>query len=754
MNYLNELNEVQRQAALHNQGAALVIAVPGAGKTRVLTYRIAQLIQNGVNPQHILALTFTNKSAKEMKERIVKVVGKTAHEVWAGTFHSIFARILRREAEKIGFPNDFSIYDTNDSKSLITDIVKGQGLDPKAYTPNSVFHRISNAKNNLISPEKYKSSSETVANDAAAKVPYVYKLYDLYMQRCQKSGAMDFDDLLYKMHELLAHNKEALAYYRDKFRYILVDEFQDTNPLQYAIIQLLIKYPGSPENIFIVGDDAQSIYGFRGATVQNILDFERDYPSLKVFKLEQNYRSTSYIVGAANDVIIHNKKQFKKTIRSERGEGEPIKLIRAITETDEAKHVAQEILVQKNQHQLKYEDFAILYRTNAQSRVFEEILNSHRIPYKIYGGMSFYERKEIKDALAYLRVIVNPLDEEALKRIINYPTRGIGDKTMEEVKAEAEKQDFSLWAMLKKSFIVPNITSNAAKYIKNFVEMIEMFRLRLLDSNAHELAVYAMKMSGMWDELKSEQTTEAKERAENLQELLDGIKSFVENDEMSTITSVPDKSLTSYLQNVLLLTDIEDDKTNTDRIKLMSVHAAKGLEFKSVFVVGLEEGLFPSAMVLNGKDARAGLDEERRLFYVAITRAELHLTLTYASSRTRFGKVEYNNNSRFIQEISPDWLGQNTATSTVKGLGVRKNNAVGFTQKTTISSPSQNPIGNFKASSNDKIAAGQKIQHERFGTGKVIATEGVADNKVAVILFEQGVGEKRIMLKFAKLMIL
>lgn len=756
--YLDELNEVQRQAATHVNGAALVIAVPGAGKTRVLTYRIANLIHQGVPPDQILALTFTNKAAREMKERIEKVVGNDANQIWAGTFHSIFARILRAEAPKIGYPSDFSIYDSTDTKSLLGDIIKGQGLDKAIYTPNAVYHRISNAKNNLISPERYRNNGDFLLEDKTANMPYIYKLYDLYVQRCKRAGAMDFDDLLYQMHELLKENPDDVTTkYRRKFRYVLVDEFQDTNPLQYSIIQHLVSYQGSTQNIFVVGDDAQSIYGFRGATIQNILDFEKDYPNLQVFKLEQNYRSTNYIVQAANDVIAHNRRQFKKTIRSERGEGNPIRIIRAVTDTEEAKQVAELIVEQRNRYHYQHQDFAVLYRTNAQSRVFEEALKNYRIPYKVYGGMSFYERKEIKDALAYLRVVANPLDEEALKRIINYPARGIGDKSIDEVVAEAEKREMSLWEMLKKVHEVPTLQARTVPYIRNFVNMIEMFRLRLLQDNAYELATYVIKMSGILDDLKSEKTAEAQERVENLMELLDGIKTFVENDEITINTSVGDKTLTSYLQNVILLTDIEDDDENgTNRVKLMSVHSAKGLEFKSVFVVGLEENLFPSAMALKGTDARSGIDEERRLFYVAITRAELLLTLTYASSRYRFGKMAYNNSSRFIEEISPKWLDTEGVLSykgaSISGAGIKK-----AMSSPVSASPVPKPMvapSNFRPSPVAKLVTGAKIQHERFGTGKIVGTEGDGDQKIAIILFEDGVGEKRIMLKFAKLMVL
>lgn len=758
--YLNELNETQRQAATHIDGPALVIAVPGAGKTRVLTYRIAYLLEKGIAPNSILALTFTNKAAKEMKERISKIASSNANQIWAGTFHSIFARILRSEAPLIGYPSEFSIYDSNDAKSVLTEIVRSQNLDPKVYTPAALYFRISNAKNNLISPELYRVNNEMMNADKAKNMPYAYKIYDLYVKKCLRDGAMDFDDLLYQMHELLRRNPDGvLQKYRHQFKYVLVDEFQDTNPLQYAIIQFLVRYEGSKDNIFTVGDDAQSIYGFRGATIQNILDFEKDYPKMKIFKLEQNYRSTNHIVQAANNVISHNKRQIRKNIQAVKTETHAIKVIRAVTDIEEAKQVTQNIIEQRHRYQLKYQDFAILYRTNAQSRVFEDALNKERVPYKIYGGLSFYERKEIKDVLAYLRVIVNPKDAEAVKRIINYPTRGIGDKTVEELLAEAERRGWSLWDMLKKAHEVGNLTSRAIPYIRNFVLLIENFRLRMAEQNAHELATYVVRHTGILDNLREEKTTEAQERVDNVQELLNGIKAFVDNDELTdTETSISDKSVATYLQNVLLLTDIDEKDPNAqDKIKLMSVHAAKGLEFAAVFVVGLEENLFPSMMALKSENAREGLDEERRLFYVAITRAEHHLTLSYASSRYRFGKVTYNNSSRFIDEIEPKWLEvsasarQNTSisSSSIRGKGIP---AAGSSSPSTAS-PKMNAAA-FKPSPTAKIAAGQTVLHERFGQGKIIAIEGSLDSRIATILFGDGLGEKRIVLKFAKLMIL
>lgn len=754
--YLKGLNPVQYNAVTQINGPVLVIAGPGSGKTRVLTYRIAHLVNSGVAPWEILALTFTNKAAKEMKERISKVAGDKANQIWAGTFHSIFARVLRSEATKIGYPSDFSIYDPSDVKSCITEIVKGQGFDPKVYGASDIYHRISKAKNSLVSPLDYAADAERLLEDKQANMPYVYKIYDLYMKKLQRSGAMDFDDLLYQMHRLLKENPDNVVdKYRKKFKYLLVDEFQDTNSLQYGIIQLLVKYQGSPQNICVVGDDAQSIYAFRGATIQNILDFEKDYPNLQVFKLEQNYRSTSYIVQAANDVISHNRKQIRKKIFTDKGQGEPIKVIRAVTDNEEARMVASMIAELKLRHRMKNEEFAILYRVNAQSRVFEEAMKSQRIAYRIYGGLSFYERKEIKDLISYLRVIVNPKDEEALRRIVNYPTRGIGDASLSKLSLVAETNAIPLWEVLKKALSFDNsISSRAAKSIQEFVMLIETLQRWLHSEDAYEMARKTAKMSGLLDDLAKDKTPEGQGRIENVQELLDGIKSFVEEDTVGELQSdIQDKKLSSYLQNIALVTDADKDEDDNDRVKLMSVHAAKGLEFKAVFITGMEENLFPSQMALKSKEGQAAIDEERRLFYVAITRAEQHLILTYASSRYRFGKMQYNNSSRFLEEISADCMELKTLNQTAK-VGGMKLPAASLT-KVPIKTPAGNtgPI-QIKASPVQLIVAGAKVLHERFGEGKVISLEGAPDNKIAIIFFGPEIGEKRIMLKFAKLQVI
>jgi DNA helicase-2/ATP-dependent DNA helicase PcrA len=754
--YLKGLNPVQYNAVTQINGPVLVIAGPGSGKTRVLTYRIAHLVNSGIAPWEILALTFTNKAAKEMKERISKVAGDKANQIWAGTFHSIFARVLRAEATKIGYPSDFSIYDPSDVKSCLTEIVKGQGLDPKVYGASDIYRQISMAKNCLISPRDYAADAERLLEDKQANMPYIYKIYDLYMKKLERSGAMDFDDLLYQMHRLLKENPEnVVEKYRKKFRYLLVDEFQDTNSLQYGIIQLLVKYPGSPQNICVVGDDAQSIYAFRGATIQNILDFEKDYPNLQVFKLEQNYRSTSYIVQAANDVISHNRKQIRKKIFTDKGEGEPIKVIRAITDNEEARMVASMIAELKLRHRMKNEEFAILYRVNAQSRVFEEALKSQRIAYRIYGGLSFYERKEIKDLISYLRVIVNPKDEEALRRIVNYPTRGIGDASLAKLSLAAETNAIPLWEVLKKAVSYDNsISSRAAKSIQEFVMLIETFQRWLNSEDAYEMARKTAKMSGILDDLAKDKTPEGQGRIENVQELLDGIKSFVEEDIVGELQSdIQDKKLSSYLQNIALVTDSDKDEDDNDRVKLMSVHAAKGLEFKAVFITGMEENLFPSQMALKSKEGQAAIDEERRLFYVAITRAEQYLVLTYASSRYRFGKMQYNNSSRFLEEISNDCMELKTLNQTAKVGGMKLPAAVLPKSAMKTQAGQSGPI-QIKVSPVHLIVAGAKVLHERFGEGKVISIEGAPDNKIATIFFGTEIGEKRIMLKFAKLQVL
>jgi ATP-dependent DNA helicase UvrD/PcrA len=749
--YLKELNEVQRQAVTNINGPVLVIAGPGSGKTRVLTYRIAHLIEEGVAPWEILALTFTNKAAREMKERISNVVGDKANRVWAGTFHSIFARILRVEADKIGYPSNFTIYDSDDSRSLINAIIKELNLDKAVYNANSVRSRISSAKSNIIGPKAYKADEELMQQDRMSKRPHLHNIYEKYVIRCKRSGAMDFDDLLYQLYILLYKNPDnVLEKYQQRFKYILVDEFQDTNYLQNTIVKKLVKYENSAENICVVGDDAQSIYAFRGATIDNILNFEKEYKNLQTFKLEQNYRSTDHIVQAANEIILKNKKQIQKKIWSDKGDGQKIKVIKAMTDSEEGKRVADTIVEQKTRYHLKSAEIAILYRTNAQSRVFEEYLRRHNIQYKIFGGQSFYQRKEIKDLIAYMRLAINPNDEEALRRVVNFPKRGIGATTIEKISTIAGETDRSMWECLGEV----QASARAKKSLGDFKLMIKVFIEKAKTSNAFELASYIAKQTTLLDLYKQDTTIEGMNRVENLNALLDGIKDFVENDEVIEGVEDTDKSLAAYLQNIALLTDFDENSNDGDYVTLMSIHSAKGLEFKSIFVVGLEEKLFPSFMSM---DSMEGLDEERRLFYVAITRAEQFLTLTYAGSRYRYGKMQYNEPSRFLDEIDYDHLDATfsirrkteTAPAGAKVMGNFK------PLKTAMNSTLHADPATFKPNASGDIQAGMKILHLKFGKGKVLSIDGSVENRVATIFFK-GIDtpERRIMLKYAKLQIL
>jgi len=752
--YLEDLNEVQRKAVTQTDGPVLVVAGPGSGKTRVLTFRIAHLIEKGVAPWEILALTFTNKAAREMKERISKVVGDRADRVWAGTFHSIFARILRVEAEKIGYPSDFTIYDSDDSKSVINAIIKEMNLNKEDYNTNAVRARISSAKSNVITPKAYAEDEELKKQDRLAKRPHMSKIYSKYVARCKRAGAMDFDDLLFQLLALLMKNPDnVLEKYQQKFRYLLVDEFQDTNYLQYIIIKKLVNYENSPRNICVVGDDAQSIYAFRGATIENILDFEKEYKpfGIQVFKLEQNYRSTDHIVQAANELISKNSRQIPKKIWSDKGVGQKIKLIKAISDAEEGRRVADTILEHKNRFHLANQEIAVLYRTNAQSRIFEEYLRRANIPYKVFGGQSFYQRKEVKDLLAYLRLTVNLKDEEALRRVINFPRRGIGVSTIQKLSAQADAAGLSMWDCLD----AVDASARAKKSIAAFRSMISVFHKRAETADAHQLASYIFKQSGLLDLLKKDTTVEGMGRLENVNALLDGIKDFVENDEQLDETVDQNKSLASYLQNIALLTDFDQESNSNDYITLMSVHAAKGLEFKSIFVVGMEEKLFPSGMAM---ETREGLDEERRLFYVAITRAEQFLTLTYANSRYRYGQMRYNKPSRFLEEIP---MGHMESTHSLKRAMSESGNTgakvIGnFSRRRSrpTAAPAIDPAS-FKPSPSTDIQAGMKVMHLRFGEGKVLNIDGASDNRVATIFFK-GVDnpQRRIMLKFAKLQIL
>ncbi len=752
--YLADLNPVQRQAVTHTEGPLLVVAGPGSGKTRVLTYRIAYLIDSGVAPWEILALTFTNKAAREMKARIAGRVGERAHKVWAGTFHSIFARILRVEAEKIGYPSNFTIYDTEDTKNVLGAIIREMNLDKNVYNVNSLRARISSAKSNLITPKLYAQNEELLQQDRLAKKPHTLAIYEQYVSRCKRSGAMDFDDLLYRLFELLQANPdEVLDKYRKKFRYVLVDEFQDTNYLQYAIIKKLVHYPESPRHITVVGDDAQSIYAFRGATIQNILDFEQDFKAhgIRVYKLEQNYRSTESIVQAANEVITYNKRQIQKKIWSDKGTGHKIKIIKAQTDNEEGKRIADTILEQKNRFHLSNSDIAVLYRTNAQSRIFEEYLRRYNLPYRVYGGLSFYQRKEVKDLIAYLRLTVNPHDDEALRRVINFPKRGIGKTSLSKIAQWANQQSLSLWDALHQMAF----SARTQEAVRSFVQLIQAFRKRLDDQNAYELGHFIARQSGLLKLLQSDTTVEGAGRLENVEALLDGIKSFVEEDTVIDTTTVPDKSLASYLQNIALLTDFdENDPQTSDAVTLMSVHSAKGLEFRSIFVVGLEEKLFPSYMAM---DTPEGLDEERRLFYVAITRAEQFLTLSYAVSRYRFGQMRFNEPSRFLEELPARHV-ENTYGSRGRAASPESGaKLLGHFKPPRRKEPAfRADPATFKPSPTEQIAPGMEVVHLKFGKGRVQKIEGGAQNKVATIHFEEleDNPERRIMLKFAKLQIL
>ena len=767
--YLEDLNEPQREAVLHKDGPVMIIAGAGSGKTKVITTRIAHLMASGVDAFNILALTFTNKAAAEMKERIGKILGGSeARNLYIGTFHSVFARILRSEAPKLGYPTNFTIYDSDDAKSVIKSIVKELSLDDKQYKPNIVLNRISMAKNALVGPDEYANDWTLQQEDARSNRPQIGSIYKAYSRRCFKNGAMDFDDLLYKMYLLLSGYPEALSKYQHKFKYIMIDEYQDTNTSQYEIVKLL---GAMHENVCVVGDDAQSIYSFRGATIENILQFQKDYDEIKVVKLEQNYRSTKNILNVANEVISYNKGQIEKKLFTENAEGEKIKLIRTMTDNDEGKIVADTIQELKLRNHYFNNDFAILYRTNAQSRSFEESLRRMGIVYRIYGGMSFYQRKEVKDFIAYLRLVVNPRDEEALKRVINYPVRGIGKTTIDKAILLANTKEVSVWDILTNAAF-HGFKSGTLECIDAFVTMVQMFQSELIKKNAYDLAIIVGKSTNIVKELFNDKTTEGLARYENVQELLNSIKEFTETPMNLEDGEVGDKGLGSYLQQIALLTDPEESKENVDSVKLMTIHAAKGLEFPVVFLGGLEETLFPSAMSIN---TREELEEERRLFYVAITRAKAKLHLSYANARYRFGQLQQNDPSRFIDEINEAFIDKSYA-----GSAARNNNSSSWAQSTASermrrgfgntpekpapakthysSAPSRPqtkehvPSEDFIASDTAQLQEGNKVEHQKFGFGKVIKLEGASHNPIATILFDMN-GEKKIMLNYAKLRI-
>jgi DNA helicase II / ATP-dependent DNA helicase PcrA len=749
MNYLDTLNEPQREGVVNTEGPCMLIAGAGSGKTRVLTFRIAELMRKGVDPFNIMALTFTNKAAREMRERLEKVVGHDARNLWMGTFHSVFSRILRAEAKHLGYPSDFTIYDTDDSKSLIRSIVKEKGLDDQIYKANTIYNRISAAKNRLISWQDYLGNAELLADDAANMRPEIGRIYQTYAQRCFKSGAMDFDDLLFNTDKLFREHLEVLNKYQHRIQYVLVDEFQDTNLCQYFIIR---KLTSVHENICVVGDDAQSIYAFRGADISNILNFERDYPELRVIKLEQNYRSTQNIVNAANSVIKRNRAQIPKNVWTSNEEGNLIELIKALSDNEEGRLVATSIFQEKMQHQLKFSDFAILYRTNSQSRAIEEALRRMNVKYKVVGGLSFYQRKEIKDILAYLRYVLNQQDEASFRRIINLPKRGIGDATVDKIVVAANDHGATIWETLQNA--TPFVGARAAGPIEDFVAMISRFQIEAQRKDAYDAAFEIAKGSGLLKELYEDKTVEGLSRYENVQELLNAIKEFVDDPERE------DKSLGSFLQEVSLITGQDEDKDkDPDKVTLMTIHMAKGLEFKYVYIVGLEEDLFPSQMMLS---SRAELEEERRLFYVAITRAEKKLFLSYALTRYRFGRLKNCEPSRFLDDIDQGFIKVSTKfaglESTPAPSSSYAKNLVNGIKKTISSSPVapkpsvyKTPV-DFKPSDTGSLQEGMQVEHPKFGFGTVIKMDSSGADRKAKIHFS-AVGEKTLLLSFAKLRI-
>ena len=774
--YLNKLNESQREAVEYNEGPSLVIAGAGSGKTRVLTYKIAYLVHLGVVPQSILALTFTNKAAREMQERIAAITGdQTARRLWMGTFHSIFSRILRYEAEHIGYPSNFTIYDTTDSKSLLKAIIKEMQLDDKVYRLGMVQSRISNAKNALVTWKAYEQSKELMQHDIDSKVPLLREIYKRYQNRCQQAGAMDFDDLLLQTNILFRDHPQVLEKCRSFFQFVLVDEYQDTNFAQHLIVQRLCE---QHRRICVVGDDAQSIYSFRGANIDNILQFKNQYPGCRIFKLERNYRSTQNIVNAANSLIHKNKEQIHKNVYSEKEEGSKVRISASYSDYEEGYAVASAINELRLRKDYDYADFAILYRTNAQSRILEEALRKRGIPYKIYGGLSFYQRKEIKDIISYLRLIVNPHDEEAFKRVINYPSRGIGDTTVNKVIKAATENNVSLWTVLNApiDYALP-INSGTAKKLTDFSEMIERFIEQNTRLSAEEMAAIVVKESGIVSSLFQDRSVEGISKQENLQELLKGIAEFCE---LRREEGVEQVSLADFLSEVSLLTDQDNDKDEqANKVTMMTVHAAKGLEFKNVFVVGLEEELFPSSM---SKDNPRAVEEERRLFYVAITRAEENCVLTYAKSRFRNGQSAMCSPSRFLKDIDVRFLDVPADSSADTFAAARER-----FQRPAFTSPFQQPRAVEKeepsfispvaqaqqrqrltkvetttstpasssapASDLSGLRVGAKVRHDRFGEGEVIAIEGDGGNAKATVAFTH-FGQKQLLLKFARLTII
>ena len=775
MDYLKGLNNAQYEAVTTLQGPLMVLAGAGSGKTRVLTMRIAHLITNGADPFNILALTFTNKAAREMKERIAKVVGNSdAKSLWMGTFHSVFARILRSEAHYLGFPSNFTIYDTQDSLNVLKKVLKEMNIDSDLYKPKKVQGRISQYKNNLITVKAYYNDPELMEADERANMKLMGQIYQKYVETCFKNGAMDFDDLLLRTNELLTRFPEVLAKYQDRFRYILVDEYQDTNHSQYLIVKALAS---KFENICVVGDDAQSIYSFRGANIQNILNFKKDYPDAKIVSLEQNYRSTQNIVNAANDLISKNINQFEKNVFSDNEVGEKIKVYRSLSDADEANFVAGNIWEQHNFNQKKFNDFAILYRTNSQTRAFEDALRRKNIPYRVYGGLSFYQRKEIKDLLAYLRLLVNENDSEALLRIINYPMRGIGETTQNKLIVYADSIGQSIANVLDAlSFHAPNlgINNSALTKLNDFWQMIKAFQVMLKTENVYQVAMEVAKKSGLIKSLKEDQTPEGISRVENIQELMNSMQGFI--DEQQQLED-GDPSLSNFLENIALSADTQENDEEGDKVSLMTIHLSKGLEFPIVYIVGLEEGLFPSFMSSNSREE---LEEERRLFYVALTRAEKQAFFSYAVSRFQWGKITDSEPSRFLSEVDTDYL--DFINPMVENRGFNRSGLSSSIFDDTPSMPrvfqkkepkkklstdeqklpeqpikrNLTPVSSAKINTPDSsqsqdIEVGDRVRHNRFGVGEVLFLDGTdPDNVKAKIKFATE-GEKNLILKFAKL---
>lgn len=771
--FLDELNDAQRAPVLHKDGPLMVIAGAGSGKTRVLTYRIAHLMDQGVDSFNILALTFTNKAAREMKKRIATIVGSSeAKNLWMGTFHSVFAKLLRFDGDKLGYPSNFTIYDTQDSQRLIASIIKEMGLDKDIYKYKQIQNRISSYKNSLVTVKAYFQNPELVEADAMAKRPRLGEIYQNYVDRCFKAGAMDFDDLLLRTNELLTRFPEVLMKYQDRFRYILVDEYQDTNHSQYLIVKALSdRY----QNICVVGDDAQSIYSFRGANISNILNFQRDYDDVGMYRLEQNYRSTKNIVNAANSIIAKNKNQLEKIVWTSNDEGSKIKIHRSITDAEEGRYVASSIFENKMQQQMQNGEFAVLYRTNSQSRAIEDALRKRDIPYRIYGGLSFYQRKEIKDVLAYLRMVINPKDEEALKRVINFPARGIGQTTIDKLVVAANHYGRSIFEVMEHMEKLDlKINTGTKRKLGDFVTMIKSFQIMNEGSDAFTLAEHVTKKTGLLLEFKKDGTPEGIARMENIEELLNGIKDFVEGQkELADATG----AISEFLEDVALATDLDKDTGDDDRVALMTIHLAKGLEFPYVYVVGMEEDLFPSAMSMN---TRSELEEERRLFYVALTRAEKQAFLTYTQNRYRWGKLIDAEPSRFLEEIDEQYVENLTPVND----GYRYKSMIdvdifGDVDKSklrqikpkngappAVHKPNENQLrklrklkpelaapANNTGSIDPNLVEGSLVNHTRFGKGKVLKIEGIGNDKKAEIQFERG-DIKKLLLRFAKLEIL